>query len=83
MTIRNLREYSLTLVFNSWSDYMQNSPDVIFLIAASYRSETVVVRPCEGLHSDFINFSTFIHSYILFMSVYTFLMVRTTLWKMV
>jgi hypothetical protein len=38
----NLREYSSTLVLNSWLDYTQNSPSFLFLlllpVVANYRS---------------------------------------------
>jgi hypothetical protein len=64
MTVGNLRESSSTLMFNVWSDYTQNSPGVPFPIAAPERGKIVVVKPCEGLCSDFISFLHLcIHTY--------------------
>jgi hypothetical protein len=54
-----------------------------FLTASPDRGKTILVRPHEGSCSDFINFSTFMYSYILLMSVYDVSDVMIILWQMV
>jgi hypothetical protein len=75
MTVEILRESSLTLVFNSWSNCKQSSPGLIIPVAALYQGDTIVVRPCDGPCLDFISFSAFMYSYILLMLFYTIWMV--------
>jgi hypothetical protein len=61
MTVEILRESSLTLVFNSWSNCKQSNPGLIIPVATLYQGDTIVVRPCDGPCLDYFCIYVFIY----------------------